>query len=134
MGLSILDEKRYGHLLAEALPRVIERDNEFDRAVAQLERLDFAGRDLSTEELALRRLLARLIEDYDAARHPLPKVEPKEALAILMGQQGLRQADLVDLVGSRSQVSDILSGRRGISKAIARRLAERFGVGVETFV
>jgi HTH-type transcriptional regulator/antitoxin HigA len=51
-----------------------------------------------------------------------------------MEQQGLRQADLAELVGSRGQVPDILSGRRGISKAVARRLAERFDVGIDLFL
>jgi HTH-type transcriptional regulator/antitoxin HigA len=55
-------------------------------------------------------------------------VPPAEALAILMKQQGLRQADLVGTVGSRGLASDILGGRRGISKAAAVRLARRFGV------
>ena len=134
MGLTTMNEKRYAALLATALPRMIESDAELDRAAALLEKLDFTRRDLTAEERALQKLLAHLIQDYDDARHPLPKVPPRQALAILMEQQGLRQADLVKLVGSRSQVSEILSGRRGISKAVALRLADYFRVGVELFL
>jgi hypothetical protein len=47
IGLTSLDERRCGALPAEALPRVIEFGAEIDRAVAQLERLDFARRTIN---------------------------------------------------------------------------------------
>jgi hypothetical protein len=63
MGLTTLDERRYAGLLAAALPRVIESDAELGRASAVLVQLDFARRELTTEERALQKLLARAIED-----------------------------------------------------------------------
>jgi HTH-type transcriptional regulator/antitoxin HigA len=42
--------------------------------------------------------------------------------------------DLVDVFGSRAVVSQVLSGKREISKAHARRLAERFRLSVEAFI
>lgn len=134
MGVTTIDRKRYAVLLAEALPRVIESDAELDRAAALLERLDFAKRRLTAEQRTIQKLLAQLIQNYDDTRHALPKVAPREALAILMEQQGLRQTDLVSLVGSRGSVSDILSGRRGVSKAVAVRLAAHFRVSVDLFL
>jgi HTH-type transcriptional regulator / antitoxin HigA len=134
MGVTPIDRRRYAMLLAEALPRVIESDAELDRAVALLEKFDFAKRRLTVEQRTIQKLLAQLIQNYDDTRHALPRVEPREALAILMEQQGLRQTDLVSLVGSRGSISDILSGRRGISKAVAVRLAEHFHVSAELFL
>jgi HTH-type transcriptional regulator/antitoxin HigA len=134
MGVTTIDDKRYAMLLARTRPRVIESDEELYRAASLLEQLDFAKRELTAEQRTLQKLLAQLIQNYDDARHAMPKVTPNEALAILMEQQGLRQIDLVELVGSRGMVSDILSGRRGISKAVAVRLAERFHVSVDLFL
>lgn len=57
----------------------------------------------------------------------MPEVEPKEVLRILMSQHCLKQGDLADC-GSQGRISDILHGRRGISKEIARKLARRFNV------
>jgi HTH-type transcriptional regulator/antitoxin HigA len=51
----------------------------------------------------------------------------------LMEQRGLRQADLVPLLGSRAQVSDLVNGKRGISKAQVKALAEYFSVSPELF-
>ena len=63
--LTGIDEKKYGKLLAKAVPRVIANDAEFDRRVAELEALCIPERDLSPEEDALATLLERLIADYD---------------------------------------------------------------------
>ena len=52
----------------------------------------------------------------------------------LMEQRGLKQADLVPVLGSRAQVSDLVNGKRGISKAQVKALAEYFGVSAELFL
>jgi len=51
-----------------------------------------------------------------------------------MEQRGLKQADLVPVLGSRAQVSDLVNGKRGISKAQAKKLAEYFGVSAAIFL
>jgi len=128
-----LNALRYGRLCAAVIPKVIENDREFDRMAEELERLTFK-RNATTEETVLAKLIERLIQDYDDKHHPLPAVPPNEAVRILMEQRGLRQADLVEAIGSRAQVSDLLSGRRGVSKAQAKRLAEFFRVPADLFI
>jgi HTH-type transcriptional regulator/antitoxin HigA len=51
-----------------------------------------------------------------------------------MQQRGLKQADLVPVLGSRAQVSDLVNGKRGISKTQAKALAKYFGVSIELFI
>src|SRR5271168_5275423 len=128
MGLRALDPIAYGKLLASELPRPIQNQREFDRMVARLEELDFAKRKLTPEEKALREILAALVEVYDEDHHHVPEQSPHETVKYLMEQRGLKQADLVSVLGSRAQVSDLLNGKRGISKAQAKKLAEYFGV------
>lgn len=128
-----LNALRYGKLCAAVIPKVIENDREFDRMAEELERLTFK-RNATTEEIVLAKLIERLIQDYDDKHHPLPAVPPNRAVRILMEQRGLRQADLVEAIGSRAQVSDVVSGRRGISKAQAKRLAEFFHVPADLFI
>ena len=131
--ISGINEKKYGKLLAKTLPRVIANDEEFDRMVAQLEALSIPERQLSAEEDALATLLERLIADYDD-RFSLPEQPPHEMVKHLMEQRGLKQADLVSVLGSRAQVSDLVNGKRGISKAQAKKLAAYFGVSAEVFI
>ena len=71
MGLN-LDPVVYGKLLATELPKPIENDDEFDRMVARLENPDFADRQLTPEETALREVLSTLIDAYGEGHYDLP--------------------------------------------------------------
>ncbi|MGO9258468.1 MAG: helix-turn-helix domain-containing protein [Bryobacteraceae bacterium] len=51
-----------------------------------------------------------------------------------MEQRGLRPKNLWPILASKSRVSEILSGKRSISKAQAKKLAEFFGVPVNLFL
>lgn len=134
MGVKTLNPVSYGKLLAIELPRPIQNDRDFDRVVSRLEELDFAQHPLTPEEKALREVLAALIEVYDDSHHHLPEVPPHETVKHLMQQRGLEQADLVPVLGSRAQVSDLVNGKRGISKTQAKALAKYFGVSIELFI
>jgi HTH-type transcriptional regulator / antitoxin HigA len=134
MGITAIDERKYGELLARTLPRVVENDSEFDRLVAALEELDFAKRELSPEEIELQKLLGRLVQEYDDRNYNLPASSPREVLVFLMEDRGLRQRDLVPVLGASSAVSDLVNGKRSISKAQARKLAEFFRVPADLFI
>jgi len=47
--------------------------------------------------------------------------------------KGLKQEDLAD-IAPQGRISEILSGKRAISKEIAKRLARRFGVHADEFL
>jgi HTH-type transcriptional regulator/antitoxin HigA len=89
---------------------------------------------LNAEERELQALLAHLCTEYEDRTVPPPDVPPLGVLLYLMEQNELRPVDLVDVFGSRAVVSQVLSGKREISKAHARRLAERFRLSVEAFI
>jgi HTH-type transcriptional regulator/antitoxin HigA len=55
-------------------------------------------------------------------------------LTFLMEQRGLEPHDLWPVLGSKSRVSEILNGKREISKAQARKLAEFFHISVDLFI
>ena len=129
MGVKTLDPVAYGKLLALELPRPIQNGREFDNnMMARLEELDFSKRKLTPEEQAL------LIEVYDDEHHDISELPPHEMVRHLMEQRGLKQVDLVPVLGSRAQVSDLVNGKRGISKTQAKKLGEYFGVPVELFL
>ena len=63
----------------------------------------------------------------------IPEAAPNDVLRFLMEQHGLKQEDLGDCA-PQSRISDILSGKRSISKEIAKRLAHRFHVRADVFL
>lgn len=133
--LKKIDLKKYARLVAKAAPLVIETEAEFERADAEVGRLLRKGYDnLSVEEQRLLALLSRLIEDYEDRTFPVPDSPPHQTLRFLMEQNELRQADLVKIFGSRGRVSEVVNGRRAISKAQAKALSEFFKVSPELFI
>jgi HTH-type transcriptional regulator/antitoxin HigA len=54
-------------------------------------------------------------------------------LRFLMEQHGLRQEDLGDCA-PQSRISEILAGKRSISKENAKRLGRRFNVRADIFL
>ena len=129
------DTKAYARLLSKAHPGVIKSDAENDRLLGIVENLMAKGETrLSAEEEALLELLLNLIHAYEQQRYPIPPSPPHEIVSHLMAQRGLSPADLVPLLGGKGRVSEVLSGKRGVSKEQAKRLAAFFEVGVELFL
>ena len=130
-----LDAKRYGRLLAKALPTVIKTEDENDRMLAIIEDLMVKGEDnLTPEEDALLELLVDLVHDFEEEHYPLPSSLPHKRVAFLLEHRGLKPSDLWTVLGSKGRVSEILSGKRAISKDQAKKLAAFFRVGVDLFI
>ena len=130
-----LDLKRYGRLLARAVPKIIKTDEENERALAIIESLMTKGEEnMTPEEDALLELLTDLVHDFEERAYPIPKSEPHEMVAFLLEQRGLAPKDLWPVVGSKSRVSEILAGKRALTKEQAKKLAEFFHVGVDLFI
>lgn len=93
-------------------------------------------RDLSDGERDYSDALGRFIRDYDEVHFSLgPKMTPLEALQYIMSETGMKPVDLGRLLGSGSgQASLILNGKRELSKANIRRLAEHFHVSPALFI
>jgi HTH-type transcriptional regulator/antitoxin HigA len=135
MSTQPLNPVAYGELLARVQPHPIKDDREYDRLVAEVGRLMERGeRSLSREETSLLEMLSILIEDYDRKHYPLPPSEPHKMLAFLLDQRGLEPHDLWPVLGSKSRVSEILSGKRAISKVHAKKLAVFFRVPADLLI
>jgi HTH-type transcriptional regulator/antitoxin HigA len=130
-----IDLKAYGELLAEKRPTVIHNDEEHAAAMEYITQLAQKGDDATREELELLNLLATLIEDYEWKRWPIrrKKCSPRELLAFLMEENGLKQGDLSN-IATQSNISAILAGRRPIGAATAVKLGKRFHVSPDLFL
>ncbi|MBI3697524.1 MAG: transcriptional regulator [Acidobacteria bacterium] len=134
MSTAVIDERRYARLLVKTLPRVIRTEKENERMIADLEELDLRWDHLSREEKELAELMTALIERFESEHYPINLASPQERLGQLMEDRGLTQADLWRLFGTRARASEVLKGKRGISKAQAKRLADFFRVPVDLFI
>ena len=134
MAVATINKTAYGKLLARALPRVIETEEENEKIIAELEKLDTRGRPLTPEEEKIAELMTLLVLRFEELHYPLGHAKPIEALRVLMEDRNLRQRDLIPIFGSSSVASDVLNEKRSISKAHARKLAEFFHVTPSLFI
>jgi HTH-type transcriptional regulator/antitoxin HigA len=123
----------YTALLRKFSPKVIRTEEENGRYAEILYDLDRRNRKLSSAEKELAELLTLLIEDFEEKHYRLPRSSPLGVLQFLMEQHSLKQKDLVDVFGSPSIVSEVLSGKRGLNKDHIKRLSARFQVSPELF-
>ena len=68
------------------------------------------------------------------AAKPVKNISGINALKFLMEQHGLKQADLLEEIGSQSVVSGILNGKRQLNLKQIKKLSRRFHVSPETFI
>jgi HTH-type transcriptional regulator/antitoxin HigA len=79
-------------------------------------------------------LLTLLIEKWDADHNAFKEVDPIRLLHSFMDDHKLKPKDLVELLGvSKGYVSEILHYKKGLSKEVIRKLADRFKVSQEAF-
>ena len=123
----------YRNLLFETAPKVIESEAEYEQALTITEQLHFKKNRLP-EETALYLLLVTLIEAYETENYPMEPSSPHDILLHLMGSSCTRQADLVGVIGSSGVVSEVVNGKRAISKAQAKALGEYFNLSPSLFI
>jgi len=73
-------------------------------------------------------VLTLLVEDYESKRFSSSLPDPIEAIKFRMDQQNLAQRDLVPYIGSRSKVSEVLSGKRPLTLSMMRALHANLGI------
>jgi HTH-type transcriptional regulator/antitoxin HigA len=127
-----INKNAYQKLLSDALPQVIETEEQNDHYVAVLEAMHDRG-ELTPEEEKLSQLLTLLIEDFENKHYQLQAASPIEIVRELMQLNDLKQVDMLDVFGTRSVASEVLNGKRDLSKTHIQNLSARFHVSPEIF-
>lgn len=130
----MINTEKYGQLLATTLPTSVETDEECERLEKLVDKLLSKGESLSPEEDKLLDLLSDLIEVYEDRVYPIEDATPQQMLKFLIEENDLRQKDLLPIFGSSGITSEVINGKRSISKEQAKKLAEYFNVSVELFI
>lgn len=113
--------------------KVITSKTQYKEYSNALEELVFSGsKDRNTkDEIAL---LTLLIEKWDAEHNTFDELDPVQLLHSLVEEHNMKGKDLVELLDiSKGYVSDILNYKKGLSKEVIRKLADRFKISQEAF-
>lgn len=130
------NQEEYIRLFSEIVIKPIESEEELDRYVKLVEPYVFKSikKDITPEEAAIYNLLTILIVEYEREQYPDPELEPLEFLKGCMDLHNYKQKDLVGIIGSKGVVSEVLNGKREISRAQAKALGQFFNVNYKNFL
>jgi HTH-type transcriptional regulator/antitoxin HigA len=119
--------------MAQIKYKVISSKTQYKEYCKKLEDLVFSGSGNRAIKDEID-LLTLLIEKWDAEHNTFKEVDPIRLLHSFMEDHKLKPKDLVDLLGvSKGYVSEILHYKKGLSKEVIRKLADRFKVSQEAF-
>jgi HTH-type transcriptional regulator/antitoxin HigA len=113
-----------------AKPHLLRNDHELELAIREIDRLIDRGVRTGTEEGERLEFLSVLVKVYEDAHDPLMDMSPQDVVDFMLDQRNLTRADLSDLMGGRSRVSDFFNGKRELSKNQARALATHLDVPI----
>lgn len=114
--------------------KVIKTEKDYEEALKLLESLMSRDPNPDSEEGEQLGLLSTLIQDYEAKVFPKSLPGPVDAIKFRMEQAGLASGDLVPYIGSRSRVSEILSGKRQLTLSMVRALETGLGIPAKVLI
>jgi HTH-type transcriptional regulator / antitoxin HigA len=110
---------------------VIDSDAELARARALIDRLMASDEPADVARLQAQ---AHLIKAYEENKWPRQVPSTAEIVRYLMDQHRLSRADMVPILGTASRVSEVLSGKKGLSMTMVQRLRARFDVPADVLL
>ena len=79
-------------------------------------------------------MLVTLIEQYENKVYQMKAIIPLDILHELMSVRQLKQKDIVEIFGSKGITSEVINGKRSISKNQAKALGDFFHVSYSLFL
>lgn len=135
-----LNKSNYLQLLDQVkiIPKIIETESEYEEYLAVVEQLIAKKNNRTLEETTLFRLLVKLISDYEEQVYNLQdwsNLLPYQILQQILESSGTKQADLVGIISSsKGLISNIVNGKRPISKQQAKKLGAYFKISPSLFI
>ena len=86
----------------------------------------------NTKEMDELEVLTTLVEAYEEQFYKIDAPDPIEAIKFRMEQESLKQKDLIDIIGSKSRVSEVLNRKRKLTIEMIRNLHKQLKIPVES--
>ena len=79
-------------------------------------------------------IIALMIDEYEKKHYPIEAPDPIEAIKIRMEDMHLKQIDLINEIGGKSRVSEILNRKRKLTVDMIRNLTSRLNLSAELLI
>ncbi len=110
----------------------VRNEKDYQKALKRLEVIFDAKR--GTKEGDELEILAILIDNYENEKFPIGMPDPISAIKFRMEQMGLKQKDLVEMVGFKSRVSEIMNKKRKLTLDMIRKLNANLNIPTEVLI
>lgn len=115
-------------------PRIIKTEGQYRTYLVEVDRLATDDPAPGTADGDRLELLAKLIEDYEKERFKFRRPDPVEAILFRMQERGLRQKDLVPILGGKNRVSEVLARKRPLTLAMVRALSDSLQIPADLLI
>lgn len=112
--------------------KLIKTDAEYEQALKRLEKIFDAKQ--GTPESDEADILGMLIDEYEKKHCPIEAPDPIEAIKIRMEEMQLKQADMVEIIGGKSRVSEVLNRKRRLTVNMIRNITKRLNISPNVLI
>ncbi len=110
----------------------IRNEADYKKALERLELIFDAKR--GTPEGDELEILAIVVDNYENVNFPIGMPDPISAIKFRMEQMGMKQKDLVEMVGFKSRVSEIMNNKRKLTLDMIRKLSANLHIPTEVLI
>jgi HTH-type transcriptional regulator/antitoxin HigA len=104
----------------------IKSESDYRLALKRLEEVFDA--QIGTPESDEADILGLIVDEYEKKHYPIEAPDPIEAIKIRMEEMQLKQVDLIDEIGGKSRVSEILNRKRKLTVEMIRNLTKKLNL------
>jgi HTH-type transcriptional regulator / antitoxin HigA len=112
--------------------KLIKSEADYKLALKRLEKIFESP--VGTLESDEADILGLLVDEYEKKHYPIEAPDPIEAIKIRMEELHLKQVDLVDVIGSKSRVSEVLNRKRKLTIEMIRNLTKRLNLSPDLLI
>jgi HTH-type transcriptional regulator / antitoxin HigA len=110
----------------------IKSESDYRSALKRLE--DIFDAPVGTSESDEADILGLLVDEYEKEFYPIDAPDPIEAIKIRMEELQLKQVDLIDVIGGKSRVSEVLNRKRKLTVEMIRNLTKRLNLSPDILI
>ncbi len=112
--------------------KLIKSGKDYQNALIRLEKIFDAP--IGTPASDEADVLGLLIDEYEKKHYPIEAPDPVEAIKIRMEEMQLKQVDLINEMGGKSRVSEILNRKRKLTVDMIRNLSKKLNLSANVLI
>ncbi len=111
---------------------LIKKESDYSKALKRLDEIFDAK--IGTPESDEADILGILVDEYEKKNYPIEAPDPIEAIKIRMQEMHLKQVDLINEIGGKSRVSEVLNRKRKLTVEMIRKLTTRLNLSADLLI